>query len=134
MNERERRNTRPVLIIGGVVAFIIILGLISLKFFGIFNDNLSPQSGYEAEIDKLQKQAQAQLGATMTVGELSNEEVKEVIFNASLASLRLSDARYWVENENLVDAQRYLASAKEYLAENQKIINQRQQNTERGQR
>ncbi|MEK7115131.1 MAG: hypothetical protein AAB847_02120, partial [Patescibacteria group bacterium] len=87
----------------GVVAFIvfvIIMTPISLKFFNTFNDNISPQSIYKNEIEILQKEVQAQLDAVKKLN-LSNEEVELAVFNASLASIRLSEARSYIENYNL---------------------------------
>lgn len=111
---------RLALVVCGIVFFIIIVGPVFLKFHETFT-NISPQSAYEEEINDLQKQVRSQLNETKKLS-LSNEEIEQVVSNASLASLRLSEARNWVENQNLVDAQRYLNSAKNYLNENRAIL------------
>lgn len=103
------------------IVFIIIMTPISLKFFNTFNENISPQSMYELEIDDLQKQVQIQLDAAKNPN-LSNEKIEQIISNASLASIRLSEARFYIENENLVDGHNRLISAKNYLNENKKIL------------
>ncbi len=103
------------------IVFVIIMTLISLKFFNNFNDNISPQSIYKNEIEILQKEVQTQLDAVKKLN-LSNEKVELVIFNAFLASIRLSEARSYIENYNLVDGHYRLMSARNYLNENKTIL------------
>lgn len=120
MAEQERRNSWPILVIGGLVAFVVVMTPIFLKFHETFT-NISPQSMYESEINELQKQVQIQLNSAKNPN-LSNEKIEILIHNASLASIQLSEARFYIENENLVDGHNRLMSAKNRLNENKKIL------------
>ncbi len=97
----------------------IIIGPIILKFSDVMNGYVSPQSAYESEIENLQKKIQSQLDSAKS---LHGQEAEIIIFNASLASIRLMEARQWTENGDFVDAQIRLNSAKNWLNENKKIL------------
>jgi|SRR3989344_3455021 len=107
--------------LAAIVLSIIVIGPVIMKFSYDLNMSSSPQLFYEMGIENLQQQIQNQLDVTKT-SNLANNDIELIILNASLASIRLSQAREYLKNENTMDTQRYLNSAKNWIKENKKII------------
>ncbi len=122
MKARTYQESLPVMIGFGIVASCVLILLFLFLFFNAYSENTGNlEELYMSEIDLLQKQIQGQLDYAKK-SNLSNEEVETIVLNASLASIRLSEARQWAKNGAFVDAQNRLNSAKNWLNENKKIL------------